>query len=321
MVRLLSRMSSTYRVFVVEFMKITRRKSAIIMLVVAFLPLVFAPVIDYIIGDVIDRFVEIAGEDVASKTWLGVLGAINSAPSSEIIIAGSIVSLGSYIWLFASILGASVFASDIVEGRLQYVLVRSVSRLDVVLAKVLTLLVFFFLVYVVAGVSAYVSMYIIVGRQAYVWVIPVYALSLCIATLPYLILSSILGLRFKKTVSAAVIAIVIYFVASIFGSIPMLFAVREAAEAGDPSSLVALSYKVTAITPFTGSLELFAPLVIDYIVVGGSSHIKAVGLPIPVNPEILPTIGELLSLTAISTLLTLTAVLVILVYYFNKYIV
>ena len=313
--------SSVYRVFVVEFAKIARRKSALVMVVVAFLPLLFAPVIDYIIGDVINRFVEIAGEEVASRMWLSVLGAVNAAPSSEIMVAGSIVSLGSYIWLFASILGASVFASDITEGRLQYVLVRGVSRLDVVLAKILTLAVFFFLVYIAAGVSAYASMYIIVGEQAYVWIIPVYALSLCIATLPYLVLSSILGLKFKKTVSAAVIAIVVYFVASILGSVPVLFAIREAARAGDPSSLIALSYKVTAMTPFTGSLELLAPLVIDYIVVGGSNHIKVIGLPILVNPDVLPTIEELLFLTAVSTLLTFVFILGVLVYYFDKYVI
>ncbi len=313
--------SSVYRVFVVEFAKIARRKSALVMVVVAFLPLLFAPVIDYIIGDVINRFVEIAGEEVASRMWLSVLGAVNAAPSSEIMVAGSIVSLGSYIWLFASILGASVFASDITEGRLQYVLVRGVSRLDVVLAKILTLAVFFFLVYIAAGVSAYASMYIIVGEQAYVWIIPVYALSLCIATLPYLVLSSILGLKFKKTVSAAVIAIVVYFVASILGSVPVLFAIREAARAGDPSSLIALSYKVTAMTPFTGSLELLAPLVIDYIVVGGSNHIKVIGLPISVNPDVLPTIEELLFLTAVSTLLTFVFILGVLVYYFDKYVI
>ncbi len=185
-------------------------------------------------------------QQVLSTAWLAFLGSnralgglLNAGAFSALGLTA--VSLTSYSWIIAVVFAALIVAGDIVEGRLQLLVIRPVTRRRLLAVKIAALTVSLALLFTVSATAVYASATILFGSQAKPWLIPVYGAVLAAALIPLEAATMIIALKLRRSGITMLLGILLYIMGSMVSVLPMVqFIRRLGAGAGEEAAKQAL---------------------------------------------------------------------------------
>ncbi len=255
---------------------------------------------------------------VLSTAWLAFLGSsralgglLNAGAFSALGLAA--VSLTSYSWIIAVVFAALIVAGDIVEGRLQLLVVRPVTRRRLLAVKIAALTVSLALLFTVSAAAVYVSATILFGSQAKPWLMPVYGAVLAAALIPLEAATMIIALKLRRSGVTMLLGILLYIVGSMISALPMVQFIRSlGAGAGGEAAKQALRAMMylNVAEPLHGGPNL-AKTLLDAVIAGlhAQATMPGFNINLGVNYAMLLAVGAA-SLAAASLVLYAVASLV-----------
>ncbi|ABM79882.1 ABC transporter permease subunit [Hyperthermus butylicus] len=303
----------------VEVEGFLRRRSFLALLALTVVPLAVAVLLRGFVRNIL------AGvglnASIFRAVWLSTLGARTVTDISSYVGAVMAITpvqfstVASFAWIIAAMYGAYLFASDIESGRISLILVRPVSRVEIIATKLIAYIVAMALMYTLSAGMLYASFSILFTIQDYPWLIPVSGLLISISTLPLALVAALLGLKLRRSSIAALIAIIIYIVGSFVAAIPIIGASRDGME--DVIAAMRTAIMLDYAEPIHGSFKL-PGLIFDAIVSGLDAKLV---LTLMGSKAYMPSVGEILA-AAILAYVTATILLItILTVYFKRYVV
>ncbi len=177
-------------------------------------------------------------------TIMGFRGSFGTA--ATVAMPLTVIAWG---WLIAILFGGDLFASDLEDSGITLILSRPVSRAEYVAGKILAALVMMVIVFYVGGLSVYGASWILAGKQAGFLEMSVESVLVGLGALPLLLVTALLGIKFRKPVIGYVLGFVVYFGVSVAAgliSAYYLVAVKNI----EAAVKAAIIFKATI--PFTG---------------------------------------------------------------------
>ncbi|MCE4619526.1 MAG: ABC transporter permease subunit [Desulfurococcales archaeon] len=143
-------------------------------------------------------------------TIMGFRGSFNT--TATVAMPLTVVAWG---WLVAILFGGDLFASDLEDSGIAFILSRPISRAEYVAGKTIAALVMMIIVFYVGGLSVYGASWILAGRQAGFLEMSVESVLAGLGALPLLLATALLGIKFRKPVIGYVLGFVVYFGVSV----------------------------------------------------------------------------------------------------------
>ncbi len=272
-----------------ESIRMLRKKSLYLFILLALLPLPVAVLLRSLFGERIEAGVRLAerlGVDY-SRMWAVLLG-IGSAPPQLAEIAGlfnllGVTSLAGFVWLVAILLGGDLLAGDLRDKLLHLVVIRPVRRAEYIAAKLIVVTLELVILFAITGLVAYASMQVLIGGQAAPHEAVGFAVLLGLSALPLLLTSSALGAAFRNPTLGMVLGLVVYFASAVVAALAAAFAAglgagNATAPAEQMARMVKLSYELQAYNPFSAG-GLLARCLYAQLHEEGVIRVPVVGAP------------------------------------------
>lgn len=216
-----------------EYSRIRRKKSIILLAILALSPVFFLII------------VKALGLEVSGPTlWAGLIGLPAVEPA--IIVATGPVS---FSWIIGLLFGGDLLASELEDHSVDLLLSKPVSRVHVVVGKIIVLTVMLLSFYFTSSITALGVAHYIAGPQADVEVLPLIAVTATIVSLGYAGLAALLGVLLRKSSIAMIAAFILYSILGVISTIILLISVS-------PSSNPAEFFKIQALIPLVSLSNL-----------------------------------------------------------------
>lgn len=278
-----------------EFKRIIAKKSFYLMVAMAFLPIIAAVAIKH--------YGHGAGLGPDKDyLWLYLYGTPRSIFGGGVLF--SVVGLASYMWVFASLFGGDMIASDLRDNGVQLLLSKPIRRIDYVLGKTLTVVALLYIVYLIGSIVSLVSGYIAGGHQSSIILVPLLPMVLALASIPLILLSAWIGAYSGSPMTGLLSGIGLYFLSSTIAGVVGL-------TAGSSGMMVRMmDYGV--IDPIRASTQL-ATLTSMYL-----TGIKTMDLPSPGGSVVYYGISKLFIGSWVNLAVSSVIIAYFLVKWFNR---
>ncbi len=215
-----------------EFARLRRKKSFYILVLLTLLPIVMVGVAKAM-G---------AGIEYQDDLWAFLLGAkVN-------IYAGVLITPLSFLWIIGVLFGGDLLASEVEDGSIGLLASKPVSRLQIVVGKVVALLALFVIYYAASTAFSIVAAKAAGGGLDNLEYAPLILLVAVASTLGFAMLAACIGAYLGKTMPAILLSIAVYISTGILISVASFISVK------DPEAMVNYIAKASMLVPLT-SLE------------------------------------------------------------------
>jgi len=190
-----------------EVKRLRYKKSFYFMLAIALLPFVTVAIVKYFNLEAHGIF----PVEQNNHLWLYLYGTPRNMGNGVVLSA---TGIAAYMWLFASLFGGDMIASDIEDDSIQVILAKPLARLEYIAGKILSIICLFIAVYFVGALSSLISAYFMVGPQAYVHLVIILPIVTAISSIPLILLSAWIGGYTRSSLTGLLSGIGLYFLSS-----------------------------------------------------------------------------------------------------------
>ncbi len=190
-----------------EVKRLRYKKSFYFMLAIALLPFVTVAIVKYFNLEAHGIF----PVEQNNHLWLYLYGTPRNMSNGVVLSA---TGIAAYMWLFASLFGGDMIASDIEDDSIQVILAKPLARLEYIAGKILSIMCLFIAVYFVGALSSLISAYLMVGSQAYIHLAVILPVVTAISSIPITLLSAWIGGYTRSSLTGLLSGIGLYFLSS-----------------------------------------------------------------------------------------------------------